>query len=167
MNKRGEVITLSLAVIAVSAIVIGFLFRPVADKILPIFGGQQKYVNRETVVTKPITIQVDGKKYLAEQVITTTNSSSEEAKMTLTQKVLALPKIIAVLVFLGFLFPPLGGFLLLAYNKLKAGFKQVVVGINEAQKELPKESVDVLQTNLSKKMDSGAKKLVKKIKVKL
>jgi len=167
MNKRGEVITLSLAVIAGCAVLIGFLFRPVMDKVLPIFGGQQKYVNRETVVTKPITFKVDGKTYLAEQVITTTNNESGEAKLTLLQRVFLLPKIVGILMFLGIVFPPLGLILATFYAKLKTGFKQVVIGINEAQKVLPKESSDVLASNLSKKMDTPAKKLVKEIKVKL
>jgi hypothetical protein len=50
---------------------------------------------------------------------------------------------------------------------MKNNFIQVVNGIEEAKKTLPKESVDILATNLSRKMDSAAKTLVKQAKVKL
>lgn len=167
LNKRGEAITLSLAVITGVAILLGFLFRPIVDKTIPIFGGQQKYVTTEKVKVEPIRIKIDGKTYMAEQIITTTSNSSEEAKMTLFQKVLMLPKIITILVFLGCLFPPLGAIFLWIYNKLKGGLKQIVTGIEEAKKELPIEAIQKLDTNLSKKSDQSTKTLVKKIKVSL
>jgi len=47
----------------------------------------------------------------------------------------------------------------------KTNLKQIVTGLEEAKKQLPPESVTILDTNLSKKMDTPAKTAVKKVKV--
>jgi len=53
------------------------------------------------------------------------------------------------------------------YMRARSNLSQIVTGIEEAKTKLPKESVDILETNLSKKMDTSVKKQIKSIKAKL
>jgi hypothetical protein len=99
--------------------------------------------------------------------VSSSNMIAEQPKQTLAEKLSAIPKIIIILGILGLIFPPFGIWLITQLIRMKNNFIQVVNGIEEAKKTLPKESVDILATNLSRKMDSAAKTLVKQAKVKL
>ncbi len=166
-NRRGEVITLTLLIVAAVAT---FFFA--GSNLNPFKSPGQK--TKQTVITKseskPIIVKgQDGKEYILQSTKTETSTldTNEEPKMTLWQRILALPKLIALLVVLGCVFPAFGLFMIRSYFKLKGGFKQLVVGIEEARKEMPAEAMTKLETNLSRKADASTKELVKKMKVKL
>lgn len=50
------------------------------------------------------------------------------------------------------------------FTKARNNLSQIIVGIEEAKKQLPKASQDILTANLSRKMDTSVKAKVKKIK---
>jgi len=58
-------------------------------------------------------------------------------------------------------FPSVGIWL---FTTSRNNLAQLIKGIEEAKKQMPKSSVDILTANLSRKMDDSVKKKVKKIK---
>jgi len=50
------------------------------------------------------------------------------------------------------------------YNKARNNIAQLITGIEEAKKQMPKASADILSANLSRKMDASVKTKIKKIK---
>jgi len=89
-NKKGEVVTLTLAVVAGVAILVGFLFRPIMDRVIPIFGGQQKTIQSQTISVKPIYVQLPpteeypkGQIIAAQQVSEKLTDFKGEEKLTL------------------------------------------------------------------------------------
>ena len=70
--------------------------------------------------------------------------------------------ILGLVIVLAVVFPSIATKLIL---QGKTNLKQIVTGLEEAKKQLPPESVTILDTNLSKKMDTPAKTAVKKVKV--
>lgn len=98
---------------------------------------------------------------------TTITDKDIQQKVTVWEQLKSLPVLWLILMFAGVFFAPISIFMGWINGRLKAGFKQIVSGIEEAKKVLPKDSVDLLETNLSKKMDTPAKAEVKKIKVTL
>lgn len=50
------------------------------------------------------------------------------------------------------------------FTRAKSNLSQLITGIEEAKKQMPKSSVDILSANLSRKMDTSVKASVKKIK---
>lgn len=96
-----------------------------------------------------------------------TTITEQQQKPTLMQSLLNLPRLWLLFMFAGIFFPPIAGVMAWVNRGLKTGLKQIVVGVEEARKLLPKESSDILDANLSKKMDTSVKTAVKKIKVKL
>jgi hypothetical protein len=165
LNRKGEVITVSLLAICVVVGLLGaFVGGSKYGKLVGIGSNDQKIV--KTVKSEPILLKApDGREYWVQK--TEESTSNADVPMSLVQRVMMLPKLLILLVILGCVFPPFGAILIALYVRLKGGFKQLVTGINEAQKVLPKEANDVLATNLSRKMDTAAKTLVKKVKVKL
>jgi hypothetical protein len=69
--------------------------------------------------------------------------------------------ILGVLIVLAIAFPAITTKLWL---KAKSNITQIVTGIEQAKKQLPKDAIITLETNLSKKMDSDAKDQVKAIR---
>jgi len=164
MNRRGEAITIAVVTVASICMLVGLLFRPIVDKVLPIFGNNQKIVT----VTKstPILLkQADGKEYWVQK--TESSISNAPVPMTLMQRIMMLPTILIILIIVGCIFPPIGAILMWLYVRLKGGFKQLVIGVEEAKAKLPIDAITTLETSLSKKMDTSIKAVVKKIKVKL
>jgi hypothetical protein len=163
-NRRGEVITIAVLGMCILVGVLGaFIGASKYGKFIGL-GSDQKIIR--TVKSEPIILKgPDGKEYWVQK--TEESVSNTEVPMSLIQRLLMLPIIIIILVICGCLFPPFGVILLMVYFRLKGGFKQLVVGIEEAKSKLPMDAVTTLEANLSKKMDTPVKKLVKKIKVKL
>jgi len=163
-NRRGEVITIAVLGMCILVGVLGaFVGASKYGKFIGLGGADQKIV--KTVKSEPILIGEKGNQYWVMK--TEESTSNADIPMTLIQRIMMLPRILIILVILGCIFPPLGAILIAFYVRLKGGFKQMVNGINEAQQVLPKESNDILATNLSRKMNTDTKTLVKKIKVKL
>lgn len=72
-----------------------------------------------------------------------------------------------LLIFLAIAFPSFGVWLFKRFWDMKNNFTQLVTGIEQAKKELTAEDVAKLENNLSRKMDSSAKKQVVATKAKL
>ena len=94
-----------------------------------------------------------------------TTITDEQQRITLWQQIKALPVIWILLMIAGLFCTPIAALMAWINNGLKKGLKQVVVGVEEAKKLLPVEDVKILDSSLSKKMDTGIKTAVKKIKV--
>jgi flagellar basal body-associated protein FliL len=69
--------------------------------------------------------------------------------------------ILGVLVVLAIAFPTITTKLWL---KAKTNMAQIITGIEQAKKAMPKSSIDTLENNLSNKMDLSAKKQVKAVR---
>ena len=83
-NKKGEVVTLT--VIAVACIVMGFLFRPMMDKVLPMFGNNQKIISSKVVESKPIWMKnPDGTSTMVQTTSTTIDNSAEPVKFVFAE----------------------------------------------------------------------------------
>lgn len=67
--------------------------------------------------------------------------------------------ILIILVVLAIAFPAVT---ISVWSKAKSNLSQIVTGIEQAKTQLPPASVAILENNLSKKMDTNAKKVVKK-----
>ena len=93
-----------------------------------------------------------------------TNYDSQAPKATLWEKIQRYVFLIGALCLI---FPAFGVWLYKRFRDMKTNFTQLVTGIEEAKKTMTPEAVASLETNLSKKMDTSAKKEVKQIKVKL
>jgi hypothetical protein len=98
---------------------------------------------------------------------TTTSDRDIQQRVGFWEWLRSLPIFVLFLMGLGVIFPGVATVLAVLYSKLKTGVKQIITGVEEAKKTMSKESTDILETNLSKKMDTDAKATVKKIKVKL
>lgn len=96
-----------------------------------------------------------------------TTITDQQQRATLWQSLLALPRLWLLMMILGIFFTPVSALMAWVNRGLKTGIKQVVSGIEEAKKLLPRESISTLETNLSKKMDTSTKAEIKKIKVDL
>jgi hypothetical protein len=164
-NKRGEVITLTVIGLCVLVGVLGaFIGGSKYGKLVGIGGNDQKIIR--TVKSEPIILKgADGKDYWVQK--TEESTTNADVPMTLIQRVMMLPKILILLVILGCVFPPFGVILVALYSRVRGGLGQLVNGLEQAKKVLPPDSVTTLETNLSKKMDTSLKSLVKEIKVKL
>lgn len=68
------------------------------------------------------------------------------------------------LVLLGIIIVAFPSFGVWLTTKARSNFAQLVTGIEQAKISLPKSSVDILESNLSKKMDKKVKAQVKKVK---
>lgn len=118
-NKRGEAITIAVATVAGIAILLGLLFRPILDKVLPMFGNNQKIVSTKVVESKPVWIKnPDGTSTMVQTTSTVMNNSTEPVKLTFLQKVQNLGVWGIILVILGCLFPPFGAVLAFIWKKL-------------------------------------------------
>jgi hypothetical protein len=131
--------------------------------------GQQAKQTSEIQESYPVVGKINEKGVFQKlgdykRIEKTLNMTNVEPKESIWQK---FGKIIVIVGILCLIFPTLGVWLFSQTLKLKGNFKQLVVGIEEAKAKLPPESVSILETNLSKKMDTPAKKEVKQIKAKL
>jgi hypothetical protein len=164
MNRRGEVITVSLIAICLLAGVLGLFVGGSKYGKMVGLSSDQKIV--KTVKSEPIILKgADGKDYWVQK--TEESTSNADVPMSLLQRVMMLPKILILLVILGCIFPPLGIVLVALYTRLKGGLKQMVSGIEQAKATMAPDAKFLLENNLSKKMDTNIKSAVKKIKVKL
>ena len=119
-HRKGEVITLAVATVAIVMCVVGLLFRPIVDKVLPMFGNNQKIISTKTVESKPVWIKnPDGTSTLVQTTSTAIDNSAVPVPLTFMQKIWQLGVFGISLVILGCLFPPLGAILLFIYNKAK------------------------------------------------
>ena len=120
-NRRGEAITIAVAAAAGICLLVGLLFRPIIDKVLPMFGNNQKIVSTKTVESKPVWIKnPDGTSTMVQTTSTSIDNSAEPVKLTFMQKVQNLGVLGIILVVLGCIFPPFGAILLLVFNKAKS-----------------------------------------------
>lgn len=161
MNRRGEVITVSLVAICLLAGVLGLFVGGSKYGKMVGLSSDQKIVT--TVKSEPILVkQADGKEYWLQK--TETSSSNAPVPMSLLQRVMMLPKILILLVILGCIFPPFGIILVALYTRLKGGFSQLVTGIELAKTTMAPDAKFLLENSLSKKTDTSVKRTVKKIK---
>lgn len=174
-SRKGEVITVSLIAIAILSGIVGLWFGGTKyAKAVGLGssgdGNKTKQVSKTVTESKPIIVKDQfGNPYILQATKTeiSTLDTQEEPKMTFWQRILMLPKFILILSVLGVIFPGFGLWLIRLFIKLKSNFKQIVVGIEEARKELPPEAIAKLENSLSRKADNNTKELVKKIKVTL
>lgn len=169
-NRRG-IVEWALAFWILTAVVGTILaWKPVSQTLG--IGNQpqkQKSSMSKKVESKPVFIYKDEKGFdhyaMATKVEENTLDSSEESKLTLWQKIknMGLGFVILMIAFPG----TIGAFGIKAFLKGKDNLAQLVKGVEEAKTKLPKESIDILDTSLSKKLDQSVKTQVKKIKVKL
>lgn len=167
MKKKGFVMVEVLVISLVTMLGTVLLWKPITST-LGI--GNQPQKQRATVVRKvesqPVLYYTDAKGNqhvaMATKTYESTLDSSEDRVMSIWQKfklwvILGLVAVIA--------FPSFGIWAFKRFLDMKSNLKQLVTGIEEAKKKLPTESVDILGTNLSMKMDQAAKTEVKKLKV--
>jgi len=171
-NRRGEAVTLTIIAFAIISGIVGLWFGQTKyAKVVGLGGPEgQKIVQQSTVKTEPVIFKgPDGKNYVFYKTETKINSSTEEPKMTMWQKLLMLPKIWLLLMILGIFFPPIAGIMAFINKTLAAKAKQIVGGVEDSLKQLdttPEAKQKVLDT-LSKKYDKSTKLYVSKIKSKL
>jgi hypothetical protein len=137
------------------------------------FGGKTQKTKQTSVTkseSKPVFVRaVDGNTYVlqASKSETKTLNTNEEAKMTLWQKLMLLPKLWLILMVLGIFFPPIAAIMGFINKKLWGEARRIVGGVEESLKNLeatdPAAKQKMLDT-LSKKYDSSTKALVSKIK---
>ena len=170
MNRKGFVVEGVVLIGVLCSIVTVLLWKPVTG-MLGI--GNQPQKQKSTVVRKaestPVLVYTDekGKEHIAMATKTfeSTLDSSEDRQMSLWDKIKGLGVGFIILMIA---FPAtIGAFGIRTFFKAKDNIKQLVKGIEEAKSKMPKESVDILETNLSKKMDQTVKAQVKSIKAKL
>lgn len=173
-NKQAEVFTLTVLVLAS---LVAFFIGTTNNPIKSIFGfGNSGQKTTQKLVTKteskPIIVKGDdGKQYILQMTKseTSTLDTNEEAKMTLWQKLLVLPRLWLILMVLGIFFPPIAGIMGVLNKKLWNETTKIVGGVEESLKGLndkPEAKQTILDT-LSKKYDKSTKLLVSKIKSKL
>ena len=170
MNKRGFVVLEVLIVALVSVFSTVLLWKPITST-LGIGNQPQKqkssWVKKSEV--KPVLYYRDekGNEHVAMAIKSEESNieSSEDRQLTLWQKIknLGVGFIILMIAFPG----TIGAWGIKTLFKAKENLKQIIQGVEEAKTKLPKESVDILEANLSKKMDLKVKNQVKAIKGKL
>jgi len=163
MNNKGFVVEGAIVIGILASLVTVVLWKPITST-LGI--GNQPQKQQSTIIkkteAKPVMYYKDEKGN--EHVAMATSSyesnveASEDRVMTLWQK---FKVFIIAIVALCIAFPSFGIWLYTKLRQAQANFKQVVTGIEEAKLAMPKESVDILKTQLSRKMDSTAKTAVK------
>jgi hypothetical protein len=91
-----------------------------------------------------------------------TLDTSEDKQLSLWQKfkLLGLGGIVLCLAFPA----TIGAWAIRMFFKGRDNIKQLVIGIEQAKKELPPEQIKILETNLSKKTNTDTKDIVKKLK---
>lgn len=175
-NRRGFT-GIEIAVVLVAIGIIGYFAVPPAIKAAgTLFSGgdksQQKMTHAVTESEQYAMFYKDERgnfkpaptPYIRKRTETGMNYTSEPIKDSMLD---VLKKWAFLIGALCLIFPAFGIWIFKRFLDMKNNFKQLVTGIEEAKKELPPESITKLETNLSKKMDTGAKKLVKEVKVKL
>ena len=175
-NKRGEVFTLTVLIaVGVAMFLLGSTNNPIKS----IFGlGSPGQKTKQTMVSKTESYPVfvkdvnTGKSYVLQTTKTETSTldTNEQPKMTLWQKLLALPRLWLLLMILGIFFPPVAGIMAWINKNLWAKAKQIIGGVEESLKNLdstaPETKKEILNT-LSKKYDTSTKLFVSKVKTKL
>ena len=130
-NRKGEAITIAVAGVAAVCILLGLLFRPIMDKVLPMFGNNQKIVSTKTTESKPVWEKApDGTFILTQKTTTTCDNSAAPIPLTLWQKIQSLGMIGIGLVVLGVIFPPLGLVLAIVWKKITGGLKATIAAAN-------------------------------------
>lgn len=168
-NRRGEVITVSLIAIAILSGLIGLWFG--GTKYAKVVGlGTGTDTKTHQVTTTKVEMEQgywlddNNKKHPIMVPIKRTleYEGTDEVKMTLWQKIQSLGAgfIILMIAFPG----TIGAWGIRTFFKAKANLTQLIKGIEEAKAQMPKESVEILNSNLSKKMDQNVKNQIKKIK---
>jgi len=176
LNKKAEVFTLTVLIAVGIAM---FLLGTTNNPIKTIFGlGNAGQKTKQSVITKTESYPVfvkdvnTGKLYVLQTTKseTSTLNTNEEPKMTIWQKLLALPRLWLILMILGIFFPPVAAIMGVINKTLWNKAKQIVGGVEESLKNLETTQPDAKQKvldTLSKKYDSSTKLFVSKIKSKL
>jgi hypothetical protein len=175
-NNRGEAVTITLITLSILVGVGAFLLGATPNPVTSLLGlnkGSGKNISSKdhrSVVTEPVFVRgADGKDYVLQRTwdVSSSEDIAEQPKMTLWERFMALPRIIALLAILGIIFPPLGIWLITKIKQLKGNITQIVTGVEEARKKMSPADVAILETDLSKKTNTDTKAIVKQIKVKL
>jgi len=170
MNKKRGIIGIDDAivvcvVVAVGALAVWFAGPSVSKTVSSLWGGNKnqakqvyKYEENRTSYYQddkgrfvPAPKQ-DWKRETRENVL------SVEPPLTWFQKYGGYLVLIGITIIA---FPSFGAWLT---TKARSNLSQLVTGIEQAKIQLPKDSVTILENNLSKKMDTKVKAQVKKIK---
>ena len=163
MRRKGEVVTITVAVVAAVAVLLGFLFRPIVDKTLPIFGGQQKTVQSQTITTQPVYVQLPpdaehpkGQIVVANQISTKLSDFKGEEKTTIwgwIKSLWMLWLIGSVLAAIGM--PGIGLFMSKVNNGIKTAYNTTVEEVQQwraRHDELTAEAARIVAS-----VDSGLK----------
>lgn len=166
-NEKGEIFTV-LAIVSMA--ILGAIFIPNdVSKAIGIQNKQNKIVQKQ-IDTIELLKDRDGKPIRSEdgtyivKRVTKIDESDKQQSVTLWERIRSLPALWLVLMIAGVFFPPIALVMGVINKGLKAGLKQIVAGLENAKKAMHPDSVTVLDTNLSKKMDTKIKTVVKKIK---
>jgi hypothetical protein len=102
------------------------------DKVLPMFGNNQKIVSTKTVESKPVWIKnPDGTSTMVQTTSTTVDNSNEPVKLTFWQKIQNLGVLGMLLTGLGFAFPPLGAILMIIWRRVTGAAKVALSTANQ------------------------------------
>lgn len=174
LNKRGEVFTVGVVTAGILVGILGFLAGASGlRRWIPGLSNKDQVVKQTYVSkteSKPIIVTgQDGKSYFLQATKSEVSNlaSNEEAKMTLKEKLLVLPKLWLLLMVLGIFFPPIAALMAFVNSRLKGAAKQIVSGVENGLATLEHKSPEAKQAmldSLSKKYDASTKKLVANIK---
>lgn len=200
LNEKGEAITIGIVAAGIIIGVLGFLAGSSGlRKFVPgLSQKENKTVQSQTtrIESKPIIVTgADGKPYILQATNTEISNSdlSEQQHMSITEKLLVLPKMWLLLMVLGLFFPPVAAFMAMVNKKLMGETKKIVGGVEASLESLEDKAISpqiitklttgvpltpdeitvlldhtkaktkILST-LSRKFDSSTKKLVSNIK---
>ena len=157
-KRRGEAVTIAVAAVAGICLLVGILFRPIVDKVLPMFGNNQKITSTKVVESKPIWIKnPDGSSTMVQTTSTTIDNSAQKVKLTLWQKIRNLGSLGILLVILGIIFPPFGVVLALVWKRFSSAAKAALEGANSQIEEwrTQREELSVQAKRIVASVDEG------------
>ena len=154
-SNKAEAITLAVTAVVGVFFVVGLLFRPMMDKVLPIFGNNQKIVTTKTVESNPVWVQnPDGTKMLVQKTSTNESLSDTPVKLSFFQKIQSLGMLGMLLVILGIMFPPFGAILMIIWNRVSSAAKKALESAHDKIDEV---------TDNHNELNAQAKRIVQSI----
>ena len=168
-NNRGVAELVVVLAVAI-AFLGGFIFSPIMKGFTGLGDGKkssQKQVSSTTVKYVPVTNKLTGETILLQEG--TWQKSSEDIvdvpKMSLWERLWALPRLWLILMILGLFFPGIAAIMAKINGGLKTGITQIVEGLESAFKKVNNPEVEAkIKDELSKVYDNSTKRTVSTIK---
>ena len=153
------------AIIAVGALAVFFAGPSASKTISGIWGGDKNQAKQVYKLDESRTaFYQDGKGNFVPATKQDVRKEYRENVMSTEPPLTWFQKYGGYLVLLGIIIVAFPSFGVWLTTKARNNFAQLVTGIEQAKVSLPKSSVDILESNLSKKMDVKVKAQVKKVK---